>query len=261
MTLQRVDTTYRGKPTHYYELDGQRVDGATTLIGAGLPKPALTYWSAGEVAAYTVNNLDQIRDMLDTGGAEPTLKFLKQVPWQKRDTAAVRGTDVHALAERVVKGEPVEVPEDLHGYVDGYARWLDRSQVVPVLTEFVVASRPWRYAGTADLIVKDHMGVSRIADLKTGKRVYADTALQLAAYRFAEFYLDGDGAECPVPEVDDTGWVIHVTAEGTDAYPVPVDERQWKTFLHVATVARWQKTSKELVGSAVRFPTMPEATA
>ena len=31
MTLQRVDTTYRGKPTHYYELDGQRVDGATTL--------------------------------------------------------------------------------------------------------------------------------------------------------------------------------------------------------------------------------------
>jgi len=258
VTLQRIDTTYRGKPTHYYELDGQRVDGVTTLIGTGLPKPALTYWSAGEVAAYTVNNLDQLRDMVDTGGPDPTIKFLKQVPWQKRDTAAVRGTEVHALAERVVHGESVDVPEELVGFVDGYARWLDRSGATHVLTEFVCGSRTWRYAGTSDLILTDHMGVPRIADIKTGKGVYADTALQLAAYRFAEFYLDGDD-EAPVPEVDDTGWVIHVTADGTQAYPVPVTERQFKTFLHVATVARWQKTSKELVGPPVRFPDTEDA--
>jgi len=34
MTLVRVDRTYRGKPTHHYELDGQRVDGVTSILSA-----------------------------------------------------------------------------------------------------------------------------------------------------------------------------------------------------------------------------------
>lgn len=250
--LRRIDRTYRGKPTHHYELDGQRVDGVTTLIGAGIPKPALTYWSARTVAEYVVENLEQIQTMLATGGIGPTTQFLKNVPWQQRDTAAVRGTDVHALAEQLVHGAEVDVPEHLAGHVEGYARWLDRSGAQPLLTECVVASRTWRYAGTADLILTDDLGVPRIADLKTSSGVYGETALQLAAYRHAEFYLDGDD-ERPVPPTDETGWVIHVTESGTEAYPVPVGERQWKAFLHAAEVARWAKTSKDLVGPPVRF--------
>jgi hypothetical protein len=272
VSLVRVDRLYRGKPTHFYELDGKRVDGVTTVLNQGIPKPALTGWAAREVATYAAGNLDQIRDMLDSGGEGPTVAFLKGIPWQKRDEAAVRGTDVHALAEQLVNGVEVEVPEHLYGHVDGYARWLDEADITPLLTEFVVGSRTHGYAGTADLLIVDKHGVKRIADIKTSKGVYGETALQLAAYRFADFYLRKDewqvttarstykvefdaelGAEMPLPQVDDTGWVIHVTAEGTQAVPVPVDETQFAAFLAAQQVARWAKGSRDLVGQPIRF--------
>ena len=252
--LVRIDRTYRGKPTHHYELDGKRVDGVTTLLGQGVPKPALTYWSAREVATYAAQNVEQIADMLERGGERPTIDYLKGVPWQKRDDAAVRGTEVHALAETLVHGGEVDVPEHLHGYVDGYARWLDESGVTPILTEYVVASREHMYAGTADLLLMDAAGVKRIGDIKTGKGVYGEVCLQLAAYRFADFYLNGDD-ETTLPFVDDTGWVLHVQDGRTEAHPVPVDRHQFDAFLAAAKVARWAKASKDLVGPPLRFAT------
>lgn len=261
MTLRRIDRTYRGKPTHHYELDGTRVDGVTTVISQGIPKPALTYWSARTVAEYATANLEQLQTMLATGGVRPTVDFLKGVPWEQRDAAAVRGTEVHALAEQVVQGLPTVVPPELVGHVDGYARWLDRSRIQPVHTELVVGSRRWGYAGTADLVLTDRDGVTRIADLKTSSGVYGETALQLAAYRHADFHLDGDGLLSPMPDTDDTGWVIHVTGSGTDAYPVPVGLGQFRAFLHAQAVARWVKGSKDLVGPVVRFPDGAEGDA
>ena len=34
---------------HYYEVDGHRVDGVTTVIGDGIPKPALIDWASRTV--------------------------------------------------------------------------------------------------------------------------------------------------------------------------------------------------------------------
>jgi len=191
--------------------------------------------------------------MLERGGVGPTVGFLKGVPWQKRDDAAVIGTEVHALAERLVHGDDVDVPDHLYGHVDGYARWLDESQVEPWLTEFTVGSRQYGYAGTADLILVEPGGTKRIADIKTSKGVYGETALQLAAYRFAEFYLNGDGGEDYLPLVDETGWVLHVTEHGTQAVPVPVDIKQFDVFLAAQEVARWSKKSRDLVGEPINF--------
>lgn len=38
--------------SHRYRLDGDWVPGVTTLIGKGLPKPALPYWAARTVAEW-----------------------------------------------------------------------------------------------------------------------------------------------------------------------------------------------------------------
>lgn len=254
MSLKRIDRTYRGKPTHHYELDGQRVWGVTTVLSQGVPKGAIGPWAARTVAEYAADNPQQIADMLATGGRGPTVDFLKGVPWQKRDDAAVRGTEVHALAEQVVNGYEVEVPEHLYGHVDGYARWLDQAGAVPHLTERACASRQHGYAGTFDLVLYDsNAGVFRIADVKTSKGVYGETALQLAAYRHAEFYLNDGGGEDYMPLTDDVGWVLHVTEHDTQARPVPVDERQFAAFLAALEVAKWAKGSRDLVGPAVRF--------
>src|SRR5690606_19818652 len=143
VTLRRYETA-RG---HWYKLDGVKVDGVTTLIGQGLPKPALPYWAARCVAEYVADNLDQVVAMADMGRAS-LVAALKEVPWTKRDTAAAKGAEVHALAERLAAGDEVDVPEHLAGYVESCVAFLDDYQVRPIRLEAPIGSRTWRYAGT-----------------------------------------------------------------------------------------------------------------
>ncbi|HRE00728.1 MAG TPA: hypothetical protein PLV68_05480, partial [Ilumatobacteraceae bacterium] len=42
---------------HGYFLDGEKVRGVTTIIGDGIPKPALLDWSAKMTAQFVVNRL------------------------------------------------------------------------------------------------------------------------------------------------------------------------------------------------------------
>src|SRR5690606_28484515 len=155
---------------------------------------------------------------LRAAGRGRVVAALKGVPWTKRDEAAVRGTAVHDLAERVIHGEEVEVPEHLAGYVEGYVRFLDEFDVEPLLTERSVGNRAHWYAGRFDAIVRIprwREGVG-LLDLKTSTGVYGETSLQNAAYAAAEFYVE-DGhpdVEIPMPEI---AWiaVAHVTEYGT----------------------------------------------
>ena len=227
--------------SHRYKLDGAWVPGVTTLIKGGLPKPALPYWSARVVAEWVADNPDLTEDLKRMGGRGPAVAFLKELPWQRRDDAAIRGTDVHALAERLVHGEEVEVPEHLSAHVSGYADWLDSTGLEPLLTERPVASRQWRYAGTLDLIGKLD-GRLWLLDVKTSSGVYGSTALQLAAYGNAEFYLDADDTEQPLPAVERYG-VLHVTEYGTTLHYLPesANEPAWRDFLHVAHIGRRAK--------------------
>ena len=227
--------------SHRYKLDGSWVPGVTTLIGKGLPKPALPYWSAKMVAEWVADNPGLTEDLKRMGGRGPAVAFLKELPWQKRDEAAIRGTDVHALAERIVHGDEVEVPEHLAAHVQGYVDWLDATNVEPLLTERPCASRQWQYAGTFDLIARID-GVTWMLDVKTSSGVYGSMALQLAAYANAEFYLDADDAEQPMPPIDRYG-VLHVTEAGTALHylPASANDSTWKDFLHVAWVGRRAK--------------------
>lgn len=246
MSLTRYETRWG----HGYKLDGRPVKGVTTLINAGLPKPALTRWSAKTVAEWVADNPDDL-DVLRRNGRGPMVDFLKAVPWQARDEAAVRGTDVHALGERLVHGDEVEVPDHLAEHVDGYVKWLDLWQPEPIWTERPVASRQWWYAGTFDLIATMR-GVTWLLDIKTASGVYGDNALQLSAYAHAEFLLDHDNQEQPMPHIDRLG-VIHVTANGSELYPVADPEAAWKDFLHVA----WIGKAGDRIKSQITDPIVP----
>ncbi len=218
---------------HKYRLDSKPVAGVTTLIGKGLPKKALIYWSAKMVAEFVADNdaaVEQLRGM----GRGPMVNALKSVPWDRRDKAAIRGTDVHALADRLIHGEEVEVPDALVGHVDAYVRWLDEWHPEVILTERPCASRKWRYAGTFDAIVRI-AGDVWLLDWKTAAAVYGDNAVQVAAYANAEFYVDTDGQEQPMPTVDRLG-ILHIRDDGADLHEVTDPEAAWKDFLHIAWV-------------------------
>jgi hypothetical protein len=223
---------------HKYTLDGKPIPGVTSLIGDGLPKKALTYWAARSVAEYVVRNLPLVAENLASAGEGPTIQMLKDVPWQSARDKAARGTAVHAVAEKLAHGEPVDVPAAIAAHANGYARWLDANPVEVILTERPLANRAVWYAGTPDLVAT-LAGQTWLLDVKTSvKGPYGSDSLQLAAYANAEFYLPlGGYDETPMPHIERAG-VLHVTEHGTELHEVRWLDAAWKDFRHVAYVAR-----------------------
>lgn len=213
---------------HRYKIDGKWAIGVTTAL-KGIPKDALKGWAAKLVATHVVENIHEVKRMLDTGGARPTIHFLKELPNQRRDDAAVRGTEVHALAERYIKGEAIEVPSHLEPYVRGYAAYIEDFNPTTIHEELVVASRKHGYAGTLDSI-QDVPSLGRcLVDYKTSNGVFGEYALQVAAYRFAEVYLDGD-TEHPMIPVDQA-LILHIKPDDYNLIPVQADEAAFAKYL------------------------------
>lgn len=243
---KRID----GGRGHWYKLDGQKVDGVTTVISNGIPKPALINWAAREVATYAADNLEAIAT-LDRAAR---IDLLKGSHYRERDAAARRGTEVHGLAEKLINGEEITVPEELSGHVDSYMRFLDEWNPTPILVEAVVGHRTHKWMGTFDLFA-EMGGVPWLLDIKTTRSgIYGETALQLAAYRHAEFYLDAADNEQPMPWADRVG-AIWVRADGYDIVPVEADEKVYRAFRYAQQIAAFTTThSKEWVGDTLSPP-------
>lgn len=249
--MRRKEGTSYGKPTHWYvDANGVKIPGVTTIIGDGVPKPALIRWGMNTTAEYAINRWDQLGEL----PVADRLKELKGAAYAERDAAAKRGTEVHALGESLVHGLEVDVPDELAGHVESYVRFLDEWEPEVVLSEFSVVHYDIGYAGTGDLVA-DIDGRRLLIDLKTTRSgIYGETALQLAAYRYAQYYLDKAGVEQPMIPVDGCA-AVWVRADGYSLIPVVADESVFLDFRYCAKVARWQtQTSKTVVLPALTPP-------
>lgn len=255
--VKRVE---RGKNHHYVDAHGHRIPGVTTILGNGVPKPALINWAANTTAEAAVDNWDQFGDL----PVAARLKALQGARYEKPDKAKKRGTEVHAYGERLVKGESVKgIPDELRGHCEAYVRFLDRFAVEPVLVEVTVVSYKYGYAGTLDLIADLATGadgaVERwLCDLKTNEKgIYGETALQLAAYRYAQKYLGDDGKEHDMLPVQRTG-AIHITSDDAQLIPTTSSEAQLRAFWYAGQVATFVDSSRDLIGAAIQ-PHNPDA--
>ena len=135
---------------HSYLLDGERADGVTWIVSNGVPKPALIDWAARTTAGYAIDHWDELAELK----ASERLRKLEKARWAETDTAAVRGTNVHSLAQQLAAGEEVDVPEHLVGHVDAYLSFARDWEPEEIIVESVVAHRRYRYMGTLDLIAR-----------------------------------------------------------------------------------------------------------
>lgn len=249
---RRVDKIAFGKPTHYYvDADNRRIPGVTTILSNGLPKPALVNWAANSTAAYAVDNWEMLQE------CKPSERFdlLKKARYEDRDQAARRGTEIHNLAEQLTLGQTVIVPDELRGHVEAYIGFLDDWKPEPVLTERTVISYTHGYAGTLDLIYRLPDGTTVLADIKTSRSgIYGETALQLAAYRYADVYLDDDGTEQPVPGVDETH-AIWIRADGYSVYPMNTSKNVFDDFRRVMQTANVIERLNAYKGSEIHTDT------
>jgi hypothetical protein len=237
-----------------YEVDGAYARGVTTCID-GIDKPALRYWYADQTAGYAVDHWDELAAL----GVSERLRILSRAATATRNTKAVRGTDVHALAVRLAAGEEVDVPEHLTGHVDAYLRFVEDWRPVELMVEQAVIKRqPWpngNYGGTFDLLAELCDAQTWLLDYKTSKHVHAENALQLAAYRYADAYLDEHGAEQPMPPVDACG-IVHLRADGYDLVPMAADEAAFAVFQYAQQITAFLNDTKDdrhlFVGEAIR---------
>jgi len=242
--FRRVETA-RGHG--YRDANNRKIPGVTTIIGDGVPKKALIEWGPRVTAEYAIDHWEQLSLM----ALSERLDKLKGARWEATDAGAKRGTEVHLLAERLIKGEEVEIPEAIAGHVESYVRFLDEWEPQPVLVETPVCSYKHGYSGTLDLIADFPSRRTRaLCDVKTARSgIWGETALQMAAYRYADVIL----GEEPVPPVDEV-LGLHVTAEEVHLIPITAGSEQFRQFLYVQQVARFCAESKELIGSPIDPP-------
>lgn len=250
-----------GRGHSYVDARGVKIAGVTRILDEGKPNQGLIKWAAESTAAYAVDRWDELSELKPS----ERLKRLMGARFEDRDAAANRGTQVHKLAERLVAGQEVTVPDELAGHVESYVRFLDEWDVQPVEVEFVVVSYRYGWAGTGDLIadlVDPEDPAARVRwglDIKTGRSgIFGETAWQLAGYLLgADAIVDPDGTERPIPEVDRYG-AVHVRADGYDLFPLEVGPEQLRELRYIQQVAKAVERSFEYVGEPLRPPVRQE---
>ena len=229
------------KRRSYKDNDGNKLPSVTELLGGlGWKYQPLLHWA---------NKLGRQGLTLNEGGREA------------RDI----GTCAHDLIEAFVCGQsqpkrekqPTEVWEGAQVALESFKRFWEREgmasrvEVLGAETMMVDVEQGW--GGTADLICLLD-GKATILDYKTGKRIYAETAIQLEAYAHL-WAVDGcghdvDADEIPLPPsmiekrkrwwaIEQTG-IIHCPADGreTQIVLIPVETRGasqhiWKSLLEM----------------------------
>jgi hypothetical protein len=235
---------------HRYAIDGQKVTSVTTIMSNGWPKN-LAKWGAECVSNYAIDNWAKLGRM----PLSERIKKLNGAPWATMDRAAMKGTAIHQIAEKLLAGEQATVPEDVAKKVAACQRFLSDFDVKPVHVELPVFSRKHLYAGTSDLIADLADGQRWLLDWKSGKSgVFGDMSYQLSAYRYADFYVDAEGNEIPVPEVDAVG-IVWLREDGEyELVPLESNQRVFREFIAIMRVAEAAENSRSYVGMPVAPP-------
>jgi hypothetical protein len=168
--------------THTYTLDGKRMTGVTTVLDV-LSKP-LTQWAANCAVDYIEEKGQKLK-----GEIKVTAEDLTNArnAWKvKRDTAADKGTDIHAEVEALVRlaikeGGYMTVGKTDNKQLQNFIDWATSNNIKFLDSEKRIYSKDWWTAGTCDLIFEQD-GEVYVGDIKTGKAIYPSMWWQVSAY-------------------------------------------------------------------------------
>ena len=240
---------------------------SVTTALQSLPKPWLVPWAA-RVVAETAVYKRELLDRLVADDPEEAVRWLKGAHNTSRDTAARTGSTLHEIAELDALGETGEADTQVarlsaEGQLkarqlrDFFSRIPHRLADV----ETVIYNDRHRYAGTLDFLVEftDPQVTMMmpfppglvVMDLKTGKGVYPEYALQLAAYRGAQYQVDLDRGIRREMSPTVGACVLHVTTSSWALIPTITDADVFNAFLSVLELAKSLPLNDAWMGSPV----------
>ena len=224
----------------YYPWKDDKYVSVTTVIGEGIPKPGLNKWFVKRMAEVAADNRKDLAKLTKIEAKD----WLMDQRLSGGDDAALLGTRIHSMCEKKVEGKEVRPPTETEKpFMDGFDAFLADHEPVYLLTESTVFSRIHGYAGTLDAVATIG-GKTYVIDIKTGKRVWPEAALQMAAYRYADFVGGARGREDSIPPCHG-GLVLHLRPEGYEVLPVDTSESVFDTFLSALDIFRWNRIDSE----------------
>lgn len=204
MSKSKVHTVYKLK-------NGKRVPGVTTITGQ-LAKPALVHWA------------------WDLG--------CKGIDYKKfTDDKADIGTLAHAMVVAHLDGTEPDTDDYSKAQIDqaencllSFYEWEKGKQIEVYHAEEPMVSESERYGGTPDIFANVN-GVATLIDLKTGKAIYDEYVLQLAAYA----HLLCENMDQPAPV---SCMILRIGRDESEGFEVrPYTEEQigkaWVRFQHL----------------------------
>jgi len=212
----------------FYWVEKDPYLSVTTILSGSIPKPALQYWYGQQVYYATIK--------------DPSIdeKTALSAPYKKSESATGRGKLVHSVVEAFKNtGEHIEsIPIQFQGYVTAFYDFMRDHKPELLEQEKKVMDEENLVAGTLDLYIK--LGESyMVIDVKTGKDIYPETALQLSAY--AKMLRD-EGKR-----VDAVGVLLLETGADdlpTGKYKFQVMEERFDVFLSCLEVYKFLNLSK-----------------
>jgi hypothetical protein len=230
---------------HRYTYEGQTYPGVTSILRVLDKSDALMAWASRNTAEAALAQLDHLAGLRDTVGPEGVIKALTARSGWKRDEAAAAGSDIHGLAERIARGEPLpDVSPVIRARVEAYAAWWRSSGWRIRLAEAFVVEPVLGYGGTLDLLAYDEAGRTVLADVKSGSNVFSEVRLQLLAYGEAALIApQSSPLAYPMPSIE-RYVVLHVTDAGVRVIDVAVDEDDRAALRACLPLSRWHTARK-----------------
>jgi hypothetical protein len=242
---------------HQYTYAGITYPGVTSILKVIDKSDALMSWAARQTAEAAVglaseygtredrSPITALETLLASVGREGTIKALTARKDWKRDEAAALGTAVHGYADDHINGRPIpdDLPQVQRDYVTVYEDWWKAAGWTVRTSEAYLVHTAHGYGGTLDLLCRDRDGRTVLADIKTGKGVYSEAVLQLAAYGNAELIQTPAGDLFPMPAVDRYA-ILHVTKDGVREIEVSIGALELLAWGAAIDLYQWHRTVK-----------------
>jgi hypothetical protein len=225
-----------------YTWQGRELPSVTSVPKlAGIPD-RLHRWFIGNLIDYVLTNHSDIGLRVATGD-EREIGSLRRDLWQAvqgQQRSRIVGIAVHRAASE--GHDPNTVHPSIGPKLRQYLDWRDRSGAVVLGSEFQCWNLTEGYAGTADLMVRFADGSVWLIDLKTGKGVYSEAALQLTAYLMAEFIGSDDVVDermtALLHAVSGIG-VLHLNDEGWEFTSLRLEPDTWTAYRGLLRFGSW----------------------
>jgi hypothetical protein len=242
---------------------GDYVSVTTVLDMKNKPIAPWGYRKCGE---FVSENLEAIN--LLSKDPKAIVDLVRQAPYRESEEKSQIGDKIHGLIEDYIHSngllseEEQAAVDSLKGTPAGmwkhFLAVVDRYKPDFKYTEVTVFSDKYKYAGTFDWMAKLGPPNNRkitLGDTKTGKSVYAEVGMQLAALFMADYAMGEDGEPFELPKAEKFA-VMHTRPRGARMQPIEEIDASFRAFLGLREVYDWNVNHS---GSVVRYAPKIEA--